>query len=516
MLRGALDTTAAGHIDTALPAELTWGPLAAADGAAPTFDGTGCSSTYCHGETLLPGGLLTEPSWTTVDGTQDACGTCHGIPPGGSHPADTNCQNCHGDVIGAGLRFVDRTLHINGVVDVTFGSCESCHGGGGSAAPPQDTTGGTSPTLRGVGAHRQHLGSSGWHAPIGCTECHLVPATYDATGHADSSLPAELMWGPLATAAGAAPGFDGTRCGGTYCHGDTMAPGGGTITDPLWTTVDGTQDACGTCHGLPPGGTHTTDTRCENCHGAVIGPGGVWVAPSLHVDGTVEVSYGGCETCHGGAGSAAPPEDTTGGTSTALRGIGAHRSHLGPSTWHAEVRCSECHRVPATPTAAGHMDTPLPAEMTWGPLAGADGAIPIRQRVARHVCHGETLLPADRDAPGLTTLDGTQDACGPATACLRATHPTDGAGAVPRNGCRAGRTSWRRRCTTHRRTHRLPPGGLSAPARTGRKVRRRTRLARPARPDRSAARSVPARAATRASAPLHVLPRRTDNLTGAP
>ncbi len=63
------------HIDTDLPVELTYGGLATANGAVPSFNGDNCSN-YCHGQTLIAGGGNTTPSWTTVDNTQDACGTC--------------------------------------------------------------------------------------------------------------------------------------------------------------------------------------------------------------------------------------------------------------------------------------------------------------------------------------------------------------------------------------------------------------------------------------------------------
>jgi len=54
------------------------------------------------------------------------CGTCHGLPPlqivtqGNpiAHPAATNCDACHQRVIDANFNFVDRSLHINGNVEV--------------------------------------------------------------------------------------------------------------------------------------------------------------------------------------------------------------------------------------------------------------------------------------------------------------------------------------------------------------------------------------------------------------
>jgi hypothetical protein len=68
---------------------------------------------------LEPGGTNTEPVWTTVDGTQTACGTCHGLPPDGIHPPASfpaDCTTCHGNIDATGT-FIDPASHIDGVVD---------------------------------------------------------------------------------------------------------------------------------------------------------------------------------------------------------------------------------------------------------------------------------------------------------------------------------------------------------------------------------------------------------------
>ncbi len=437
--------SATGHIDTALPAELTWGTLATADTAAPSFDGTRCTNTYCHGTTLMTGGTLTVPSWTTVDGSQSACGTCHGLPPGGTHPSTTSpCSTCHPTMNAAGT-ITDPSRHINGIVDVLPMTCTTCHGADGvGPAPPMDTTGGSATSLRSVGAHASHLARSDWRRTLTCDECHRVPATVDAAGHIDSSLPAELIWGALATSDLATPTFDGTRCTNTYCHGTTLLPGG-TLTVPTWTTVNGTQAACGTCHGLPPGGTHPRSTACSMCHTTMNAAGAI-IDPTRHINGVVDVLPLTCTTCHGtdGAGPA-PPRDTSGGTATTARGVGAHSSHLQPSTWRADIACTECHVVPASVAAPGHLDTTLPAELTWGAIAAADAATPSFDGVRCNAtyCHGSTLMPGGTNTtPSWTTVDGTQAACGTchglppggthptSTACSRC-HPTmDATGAI--------------------------------------------------------------------------------------
>lgn len=111
-----------GHMDTPTPAEVTFGQVAQAQGANPTWDGQGCSGVYCHGGTMT-GGALSEPNWTTVDGTQAACGNCHALPPPAPHPAEDDCGSCH-KTIRADLAgppgpedFLAPERHIDGTVD---------------------------------------------------------------------------------------------------------------------------------------------------------------------------------------------------------------------------------------------------------------------------------------------------------------------------------------------------------------------------------------------------------------
>lgn len=89
-------TSAPGHIDTALPAEVT--PSLGWDRGSAT-----CATAWCHGNA--------RPVWTESGGA--ACGSCHGIPPATpSHTPQMNlttCANCHP----AGF-----VKHLDGVLDV--------------------------------------------------------------------------------------------------------------------------------------------------------------------------------------------------------------------------------------------------------------------------------------------------------------------------------------------------------------------------------------------------------------
>ncbi|PKN58892.1 MAG: hypothetical protein CVU56_03460 [Deltaproteobacteria bacterium HGW-Deltaproteobacteria-14] len=396
-----------GHIDTPAPAELTWGEQALLHGAAPHWDGAACSNTYCHGGTLPGGGAA--PTWTLVGQGEAACGTCHGSPPAAPHPQSSACSTCHATIAADGS-FPDPTRHIDGVVDViTTTGCVGCHGSGDDPAPPVDLAGHDATTARGVGAHQSHLGTSSWHAQVGCASCHAVPATVDAPGHIDGAAPAELTWGGVARQDGAAPQWNGATCSNVYCHGGTLEEGGATVT---WTSVGTGQAACGTCHGDPPAAPHPQLASCALCH-PTIAANGTFPDPSRHIDGLVDVITTTCTSCHGGGTDPAPPTSVSGGSATTLRGVGAHQSHLGSSTWHAEITCLACHEVPATVDAVGHLDTALPAELTWGSAARAGGATPQWNGVAcsNVYCHGTTLIDGGV-APTWTLVGTGQAACG--------------------------------------------------------------------------------------------------------
>ncbi len=72
-----------------------------------------------------------------MDGTQAACGSCHGLPPpvgtwhSGLHGGIYNaCDLCHPGTKADGTGFTDPSNHVNGVVNVTArytSRCLNCH-----------------------------------------------------------------------------------------------------------------------------------------------------------------------------------------------------------------------------------------------------------------------------------------------------------------------------------------------------------------------------------------------------
>jgi predicted CxxxxCH...CXXCH cytochrome family protein len=196
------------------------------------------------------------------------------------------------------------------------------------------------------------------------------------------------------------PTFADGRCANVYCHGDALHAGGGANPRPVWT--DAVVRGCDRCHGAPPP-SHAQD-RCETCHPAT--------AP--HLDGAVQIGRtAGCDGCHGRAGDPAPPFDLDGNEFTTALGVGAHQAHLdAPSLLRGPIACTECHLVPASTLAAGHLDSPLPAEVTaslgWDRGAGTCGtawchgtAAPIWTLQAQDSCGSCHGVPPASHTPGL-------------------------------------------------------------------------------------------------------------------
>ncbi|HET7503485.1 MAG TPA: CxxxxCH/CxxCH domain-containing protein [Kofleriaceae bacterium] len=259
------------------------------------------------------------------------------------------CAQCHGDDFAGGTAKKScLTCHAQGPT-----ACVTCHGDG--------------PTSNAHLVHRQV-------AQLACSECHPVPATWDAEGHilrngVANTQPATVAFGARAALTldpadrAGPPTYADGRCSNVYCHGDVLHAAGGTAPAPRWddSTAPG---ACNRCHGAPPP-SHAQD-RCEICH-----PPG---AP--HIDGVVQVGrVPGCSGCHGDATSPAPPGDLSGNLLTTAIGVGAHRAHLvAPSGLRGPIPCSTCHQVPSQIDSTGHIDSPPPAEVDlllgWDRTAG--------------------------------------------------------------------------------------------------------------------------------------------------
>jgi predicted CxxxxCH...CXXCH cytochrome family protein len=415
------DAFSPGHIDvvtgaTAPTASVAFTGLAVRNGAGSTWNrATPTCSVYCHGSTFsaASAGSNTAPSWTGGP-TEATCGTCHGTPPGGTHPANSQCGACH---LGYTATSVDPGTHLDGTVQQPTLDCSSCHGDRSRpateknprlpAAPPAGTHGETATTTRAVGAHQLHLAGGTLSEGVACGECHVVPTTFGAgTGHPSGAV--ELL-------AGAGTFDPGTlTCANTYCHGNFQY--GHAANAPVWTAP--AADACGSCHGLPPASPHPQNTECERCH---VGYTATTVNRATHVNGQRDVELS-CTSCHGDAArtsalptcptssplcvdpnlKVAPPVTASG------RPPGAHLKHVNPAAPRSgPAQCAECHQD-AVPTPSSNHPTGA-LVVAFGGRATTFGASPPPAELPLP----RKFVPSARVAP---SYDGLTSSCS-ATYC---------------------------------------------------------------------------------------------------
>jgi predicted CxxxxCH...CXXCH cytochrome family protein len=399
-----------GHADDGPPGDVVFGTVSRSGDRKPAYDPATrtCQGSYCHGESW--------PVWTEPRASNQACGTCHGLPPKAPHPQSERCSACHAEVIDVNRQFIAPERHIDGVVDYLAGDCKLCHGRDGNAAPPLDTLGNAEPSAIGVGAHQVHLTGGANGRRLECKECHTLPEHVEDPTHADG-LPAEVAFTGVARAKGRIPEWNGSRltCAGSYCHSPSPAE---TRESPVWT--EQTKLACTSCHGLPPLLPHPQSANCVSCHGAVVASDNRTITErSRHVNGVVDVSVeASCKNCHG-ALNPAPPVDTAGNASSTTPAVGAHQTHLLGTERSRAVPCGECHAVPEKVLDPGHLDSPLPAELRFSGAAIAHGAVPLYANGTCQAtsCHGAVFPNGEpsggtNTAPTWTRVDGSEATCG--------------------------------------------------------------------------------------------------------
>jgi predicted CxxxxCH...CXXCH cytochrome family protein len=298
------------------------------------------------------------------------------------------CASCHGsDFSGGAAGASCNGCHVGGPT-----GCSTCHG-----MPPL------------TGAHVAHATGPRLGRKLDCSECHLKPAVWDAPGHIydeNGALlppPAVVTFGALAATStpsrSAPPTWSGTTCDNVYCHGGAFDDAAARQTHPSWS--GGPSDAaCGTCHGVPPSG-HPGGT-CSTCHGAVVDEQLNLIAPDAHVVGRVSLGAdgsGSCTSCHPAPG-------------------GAHAAHTQAThELAAPIACTECHVVPATIDAPGHLSASGEAAVFppggIGAIASAGGALPsfdpASTTCADVHCHGGGDALAADQAMGLQRMPSWGD-----------------------------------------------------------------------------------------------------------
>lgn len=404
------EADAPGHADDARPAELRFGSLSRTGARSPRYDpvAQSCADTWCH--------RSADAVWTLPKSSSQACGTCHALPPPAPHPQGENCAACHGEVISQEGTFARPDQHVDGTVQYDAPACQACHGDEDSPAPPSDTAGNSTTSFVGVGAHRAHLSGSDRARAVECAECHVVPDLIQDPTHVDGA-PAEIRFSGVTRAGMRRPSWDreARRCTDSWCHGPGASGSG---TSPDWVS-DGPL-LCDSCHGAPPPDPHPQMARCSLCHQAVIDETGAIRAPELHVDGVVQTTVPmTCTGCHGDDDDPAPPKDVSGNRSSSFAGVGAHKTHVAGTVTSRAVPCEECHIVPSAVFQEGHVDTLLPAELSFSGVATAHGASVVYEEGSCNgsYCHGAAFSfgrpsGGSNTAPKWSEGSGSEAACG--------------------------------------------------------------------------------------------------------
>ncbi len=361
-----------------------------------------CTNVACHGNTTI--------SWT---GEELDCGDCHALPPAtGAHiihvtDQENDCNICH-----SGFSAINETVsdadHINLMNDVAL------------AAQIGGTYDSQSQSCSDVACHSNTTVS--WiGAEMNCGDCHAVPPTsgahivhvtdqeYDCNiCHTGYSAASETVTDSIhinltndvvidTTYAGV---YASGSCSAVYCHSNQSVS---------WTD----NILCGDCHALPPTtGAHVVHAvdlslDCSYCHdGYTINSTSMTDHVNLVADVTMATEIAGvydggsetcsgvgchgigtpawndspdfsCISCHGGLDNStgAPPYDLSGNSDSSSFSVGAHTVHLTDTTFTNPIDCNECHLVPTSVNSAGHFDTDLTAEITFGEMATDSGRV---------------------------------------------------------------------------------------------------------------------------------------------
>jgi len=254
------------------------------------------------------------------------CYSCHTSFPHQTGWSDTASSHFHGKFLLLGLGPLTGCAKCHGTAydGGTSGvSCYSCH-----ASYPHKT-GWLDPSVS--GSHGKYLKSKSWHTSE-CVSCHGASFTGGTSGKGCFTCHATYPHTVFAAASG--------HSGYLYTQGYPLTQ-------------------CKTCHGTSYTGGSVVNISC--------------LSSGCHVDNTgAAKSPEACNVCHGqfralasDALSAAPPKGVLGDSLASTRAVGAHAKHLVSGSLGKRVKCAECHSVPATLLVAGHIDTQLPAEVSF-------------------------------------------------------------------------------------------------------------------------------------------------------
>ncbi|KAF0220977.1 MAG: cytochrome c family [Geobacteraceae bacterium] len=391
-----------------------------------------CANVYCHSNGLATPTYVTNLTWGAA--SEGACGTCHGVldatpPASAAHTKHVgtvagyiySCIKCHPNVSSTVNSTTTATItntatHVNKTNDVTFDAFNP--GAGSTCSATYCHSEGTGATGQSGDARLQDPPATAptWTSTASCSMCHTGGTTTGPTytsGKANSHA--------LHTAAGIAYTCD-------VCHYATTT-NGTTIDKPkrhvnkfynisantaktgafAYTYVS-TGGTCAStrCHGARTvtWGANTTNAQCTKCHGKTI-------AQANYSTATNKQSAPG----YGVTGvDTANQSGTVSGNVSNDAQVGAHDVHLRVLNKYANpTACSSCHTVPATVTAAGHMNG-TPAAIAWSSFVTEGGTLTPSYTAGtctNTYCHGGSMTdgsPATKANPtwtGGTLLAGT-------------------------------------------------------------------------------------------------------------
>jgi predicted CxxxxCH...CXXCH cytochrome family protein len=355
--------TTAGHIDSPLPAELTYSGMALGglDGqaaVAPANSQAGCAATYCHEGAAIKkgwdGGTLA-PTWTDtafMSGTVADCDNCHGYPPAGSHVVDSDCSKCHLGMNADDLTFTaaGKLAHVDGVVQASADDCTACHAAdvdganNGVHAKHADVA----TFLAGKKVSTGGYGGAGWYTTVyvsgkpnyGCGECHPAAegvshpinglnVDMDPAGETPTagSLKLKNVGGPTMPTYSSRVSL---TCNNIYCHSDAAATPTYKLS-PNWYggTVSGN---CTECHGNSP------TTNAHNLH-----------AVGIHYDTLYDDDANGLMPSAAAPGTDAGAAHGNSATSDVIGCQSCHNSTVTVEYNSGNTLCATCHSDTNTP-----------------------------------------------------------------------------------------------------------------------------------------------------------------------
>jgi hypothetical protein len=271
------------------------------------------------------------------------CFSCHQSFPHKAGWTDSSSTNFHGKFLRLGLGQLSGCASCHGTAfdgGTSGKSCYTCH-----ASYPHKT-GWLDPSA--AGSHGKYLKAKNWQT-VECASCHGANFTGGTSGKSCFTCHSSYPHTVFSAASG--------HSGYLYSHGYPLTQ-------------------CQTCHGSSYSGGTVVNVSCS--------------ASGCHVDNTgAPKSPEACNACHGqfralasDALSAAPPKGVLGDSLTTTRAVGAHAKHLVSGTLGKRLKCAECHQVPATLSTSGHIDTQLPAEVSFndtlaGLKTGSGSYVPV-------------------------------------------------------------------------------------------------------------------------------------------